>query len=421
MILNFAGDFDIVSMEIISKDIVIDVRNLLVELNVYKDLFSDGITADIILSDSRNLPLYLPLVGDEILNLIFNTPIDGKKSAEISFQLPIISLKRESLKERQQLLVLNCISKSMLESSKTTISKSYNGKLHSEIIKDIFDTYLNPHNLEVDIEPSKYAENLVIPRYKPFEAIRFITQRAISTNGTADFFFYEGRDSYKFKSLNTLYQQEPVATLSNNPAGLGFAVDLLKIINFNHEISFDTKKNVERGMLGSTVLSWDPDNKELVKTEFSYFDFFGRQAHLGNQKLVFDETELANPLNRIFFESVTTDTRSNEWRPQRQSSLQVINNNRIIVIVPGNTGLDVGEIVNFNIPSTEQHSGSILPQNDTRLSGKWLITSIRHKIDINNHVIVLDLAKESFGDKLLIGDRGKIQEALSPQNFNEFF
>lgn len=399
--IKHAGDFELVTMEISAKNSVVDVRHLLVELNIFQDLFADGITANVVLADSRNLPLHIPLIGDEILSIIFNTPTDLDKMSDVAFHLPIISLsKREQIKEKQQLLVLNCVSEPMLESAKTTISKSYKGKLHSEIVKDIFDTHINQFDLVVDIEPSKYTENLVIPNCKPFEAIRFITERAISSKGTADFLFYEGRDNYHFKSINTMLQQEPVMTLSTNPAGLGDTFNILKIMDYYHNVNYNMKTNVQRGMLGSTILSWDPDNKELVKKEFSYIKSFDKQSHLGKQKLVYDDTELSSPLNRLFFESITTDTRSDEWRAQRQSALQVINNNRVVVTLPGNTSLDIGLITNFNIPSMEEQDTSILQQNDTLLSGKWLITSIRHKVEPTAHTMVLDLAKESFDDKL---------------------
>ena len=70
--------------------------------------------------------------------------------------------------------------------------------------------------------------------------------------------------------------------------------------------------------------------------------------------------------------------------------------------VPGFTGLSVGEVIHFTHPSFKEQSNNSEKDNDPRLSGRYLITSIRHMVDLKvnkRHTMVLELVKDSFQQK----------------------
>ena len=65
-------------LELVTPTGVHDLQQLFVTMNIYEDLFSDHVTADILLNDSLNLPFKAPILGEEYLNFIaYNKSIDG--------------------------------------------------------------------------------------------------------------------------------------------------------------------------------------------------------------------------------------------------------------------------------------------------------------------------------------------------------
>ena len=71
--------------------------------------------------------------------------------------------------------------------------------------------------------------------------------------------------------------------------------------------------------------------------------------------------------------------------------------------MPGFTGISVGEVVHFTHPSFKEQKNSAEKDHDPRLSGRYLITSIRHMVDLKiqkRHTILLELVKDSFQMKL---------------------
>ena len=64
--LQYAGDISIEYIEIISsKHNSLNIRNQVVSINIYEDIFSPFITGTIVVKDALDLVNFFPLVGDE--------------------------------------------------------------------------------------------------------------------------------------------------------------------------------------------------------------------------------------------------------------------------------------------------------------------------------------------------------------------
>ena len=73
--LRTAGDVEIQKVEISgSSGLYIDIRDHIVALNIYEDIFAPFITGTILIYDTVDFTNFFPLIGDEVLNLIVSTP-----------------------------------------------------------------------------------------------------------------------------------------------------------------------------------------------------------------------------------------------------------------------------------------------------------------------------------------------------------
>ena len=66
--LQSPGDVDIQELFLVTaKGNYINLDSYLIEFNIYEDLFSNTLSGDIAISDSRNLIKELPIMGDEFI------------------------------------------------------------------------------------------------------------------------------------------------------------------------------------------------------------------------------------------------------------------------------------------------------------------------------------------------------------------
>ena len=90
-------------------------------------------------------------------------------------------------------------------------------------------------------------------------------------------------------------------------------------------------------------------------------------------------------------------------RGKRISQKAALSSIILEIKVPGFTGISVGEVVHFTHPSFKELKNSADKDSDPRLSGRYLITSIRHMVDLKiqkRHTMLLELVKDSFAQSL---------------------
>ena len=73
-ILQKAGDVIYNEVLLVTNGGIIDIRDFVVEINIYEDMFSPCLHGNVIIRDTQNLIEKVPLIGDEILTLDISTP-----------------------------------------------------------------------------------------------------------------------------------------------------------------------------------------------------------------------------------------------------------------------------------------------------------------------------------------------------------
>jgi len=83
------------------------------------------------------------------------------------------------------------------------------------------------------------------------------------------------------------------------------------------------------------------------------------------------------------------------YMPHRTAQLALANYNKIKITVPGNSQMSVGLTIDFSFLATSVTADDGQKVPDPFLSGKYLITAVRHVITNISHLTVLELCKES--------------------------
>lgn len=310
------------------KEELLDLRHVMVEFNVYHDLFAQGTKIEMLIEDSNGLIELVPIVGDESMILEFTDNSDDPFSMLYTFRVYKID-NRTKNDSRTESYLLHGITPETISNHRKMVSRSYTNLKASEVISQIYNEYLRPTASEygeamlesspsLSIQETKEKKAWVFPTQKPFEIIDYLCKEAEAKNENkkgSNFLFYETHKDNKewhFKTLDSLLQQKPFPkdtfyyapstvqarrSLSEKPSKsttrlVGGDFDdpieevyaYQKIEKFNMVGQFDALQNVRTGMYNNQVDSIDPIIKTFKSDVFLYEDDFDKLGHMQDQR-----------------------------------------------------------------------------------------------------------------------------------------
>jgi hypothetical protein len=393
------------------KKEVVDITDLVAEINVYEDMFSNVMNGNLLVIDAVGLISNLPIIGQEKVQFQISSEIWGTKS----FEFFIYSVtNREVENYATTNYQLNFVSIEAIENKTSLISKSYKGT-QGQIVKRIFEDTIESTKT-VSIENTNHNTSLIVPYWSAFEAINWISSKAMPSSGSrASFFFYENQDGFNFKSIDSLSQQESLGTLSYRDSNIASSTSIKDKINFagltieDYDVLEynDTLRALSSGLYGTTTYVKDVTKNEWYKQTWNYLPRFKDDKHLNKNAIVsksnafgIDNTKATSEVRLAYthdniFNNITDTFFPNEWVGSRISLLSQINATRLNISLPGHIAFSAGKTINLVFP---KNSGTSKGVNsiDPYLSGKYLITSVRHNFQLKFHRVSFEAIQESF-------------------------
>lgn len=416
--LRYAGDVNIEKVEIITpKGIYQNVRNQVIQLRIFEDIFSPFMTGAIVLKESFDLQSLLPLIGEEYIELKVTTPSLDKPITGL-FHIYKMSDKMV-LGDRAIGYELNFISAEALVDSNRKISKVFSGK-----ISDIVGTFVTDKvdGLEskkrFNVENTRNTIKYVSPYWSPVKNLTFLSENSISENQSPSFLFYENRDGFNFKSLETLYKSNVYQNFvmdkysrDSFPKGgnaLNIMEDYKRVGEIDFVESFNYMDRLRSGMYTSKLISYDSTKKTYTVKNFDVKNKFSKQIHL-NPNPLFSNKAIgrSNAKHILFpraFETFTSfgDTTNARIVQERISFLKMAEAQRVNITVPGRCDYTVGKVVELTLykkqpmQKRDRHEDLVDDVN----SGKYLIAAINHQIGAEGHTCYIELIKDSMKKKV---------------------
>lgn len=407
----YTGDFEIINLQVTTVDQQkYNVRFMMAELNIYEDIWNNQTTCDLLLDDAKNNIQNFPIFGFETLLVQFRTPT--KKIFSKTFRLVNIT-DRKLLKEREAGYLLHWVSMEAITNMKIRVSKSYKGKLISDIVTDLHNNFLEGGPIEV--EPTQYQHHIIIPKIFPCQAINWLATRANSAAYTgANYLYYEDNaqsgNQFHFVTMESRLSQKSAQTYKFQVADIrkdqpGYKPETLhtnhvsiQVYNFTH--FSDILENVQAGMYGNELITHSNSRKIWRDYTFDYPSTFDNYTHLYKTNLLFNpifQDNVPDSKLKLFTTGHDQDQYpflAEKWIPPRVSQLQQLENIKVTIQVPGDSERTVGQIIELNLPSPEPPINNI-QVDDKYYSGRYLIQSLRHKIDMEKYLTIMELVKDS--------------------------
>lgn len=419
-----------------SKGETYEFRFALLEFNYFEDIYSNFITGNILVNDSAGFLDTWGFNGNEYLTLSFSKPNFDDK-IEKTFRVFKVS-DRILAKDQNENYRLNFCSEEAVLSEQYRISKSYKNTKVSDIVKDILKNELlvglNKFK-EENIEETRGLRDLIMPNKKPLETLNWLTTQSISNeSGTigSSFLFFENFDGFNFKSLQSLFTGEVYASYNYEPKNIGQEVDadFRNVISYDVVSNFDVLKSINTGSYANRLITIDPIRQSYKVIDFDYDDYFPSAKKLNENKLMSDaknrKKDSLNKTPNCVLRLTTTNTGQSTFSPyvksrqpnikdvnieyivpNRIAQISQLNTNKYNLTVPGDPFLTVGKVITFNLPSVRtDENGRVL---DTIYSGKYLITALKHHIDVENRFYtVIEISKESSPNPLISADNNSV-------------
>ena len=173
--LQFAGEFFLDKCELISSaGIAADISKVIVEINLFEDIFANALTGSIIITDTNNLVDNMPLIGQEYISLKITTP--SMKQDAIDFTknvFCVFEISRTPASNSSEIIELKICSPELLRNHRTRVSKAYE-ETADQIVKSVMENekYLNTKK-DLFLEPTLGIRKILSPSFHPFHLIDF--------------------------------------------------------------------------------------------------------------------------------------------------------------------------------------------------------------------------------------------------------
>ena len=407
--LNSQYDYSLLELKIINAlGVAIDIDNVFEEINIYEDMFSNVINGDILINDSNSIINRLQIHGNEFLSIIFQTP--SLKKYEKVFRIYKVSNLNLRATSNANYRLHFC-SEEFFINQQYFISKSFKETRLSDVVKSIARNYLRISDTKLPndmIEPSTLLTSpeknpLIIPNMRPFEAINWVSSFTLSTyDMSPGFFFYENSDGYNFKSFSSIYNMPSKKTIYYSPKNevetetVGSKHDKLDEMEFKQ--LFDMLDSMNNGAFGSTIKKVDFLNR-TVETE--NFNLSQKTFKLLNNYLPYNyaKNRLGDSVNQSsafirMFPKFQGDLVS-KWLLVRASRIALLNSTKLHVDIPGDSSLSIGDIITLSIPQNTSETDTRNIKIDMMMSGRYLITGLRHQLLGNKYTCHAQLCKDS--------------------------
>ena len=378
-------------------------------ISYYESLFSPSVNVTIETTDVSGFVSREEIYGGQSIEIsikMFDPDIDDFKIKKNKHGLVVNSVKNVTMDFKESKSTLECVSKDFLRNEVARLNRRFTGNI-TEIVKKIMEEepkgIETTKDIEVDQATNSYTFCGNLKRSK--DTIQWLQPKAKSENQFG-FLFFEDYDGYKFKSIESLLKQEPFTDqpfeMSQASTSSRFAILDAVMVQTN-----DIFLNMRSGTYNN-----DTTYIDLISQTKSVDDFkIDNLKDLKNPpKLPDNLTDNTSRKMLRFDDPGVMQKGSKREEEQPKEELAKIQNqsyarNNLLfsqalkIKVSFNPSLRVGKIIEVRLPvDTDSSESGVKYQKLSKgdLSGKYLISELRHKVGSNKSSTHLTLVRDLF-------------------------
>jgi hypothetical protein len=399
-----------------NKATPIDLLGQTISFSIYEDVEEPSMLLEITLVDSLNLLQNYPIIGEEVIEVSFNTP--GRENVyKKSFYVYNVEGVSNNPNAKASTYTLKAVTPLHYFSSRFIIKKTYNNTV-DQIVRDIVNSATVSNGIgtsRIYTESTRGLVPIAIPSLTAFEAIDYVRQRAVSAEYPSGgvFLFFENQYGYQFRSIEGIISEgkKQIATKeftyapATNADKQRSQYSFRNILNFQNSSRFDSINKITSGTINNTVEAFNMLTKQTEVVRFNFAEKAKTFVSTDPKSRVPNSTgflERFNNTDKNYF-MAKDSSKGNDYLDSMYGSKNaysmLLNENVLRVLINGDSYISAGDVVKLNLPDT---SGTTEKKAGDRMnSGNYIITKLRHIISTEQgakpkHQIAFDCARMGY-------------------------
>ena len=419
----------------------IDLRGAIVAFSYFENVFSPMLTAQIIVATTGNVitdedgdktSIYngLPLRGGEKVSI--KIPANSGNNVDLEFteekgnELYVGSITNITIKAEKELFTLNLVSREAITNETQRVGKKFPvTEPISDSVKEIIKEYLLSEK-EVDVDETQNPYGFIGNLKKPFTIITWLAAKSVPGNvggesATAGYFFFETKEGYHFRSIDSLIAQPPYEieyTYSPNVVDNQDPDADFKILSYETTYNQNLIQNLERGAYCSYRMFYNPYSMSFTTPEQGLFQVSKsaeKMENLGKDFEVFlppvdkENKSLAEVPSRMITGVLDFGTlerkgsRQNkknadpmEYQSQSMMRYNTLFTQQVEATIPLNTNLCCGSVIKCKFAKITTDKTKVI---DDEQSGLYMIKELVHYYEGRGSFTKLKLIRDTMGKK----------------------
>ena len=411
------------------SDKAIDLSGGVVEFRYYESVLSNNVTATAVIVDSgyesegetikasKGVLDALPIRGGERADIVIEDNNENKLTFKPMKGLYVNRVRDADPGTSKDVFFVDFASKEYFANEQQRVIKRYEGKI-SNHVKEILNS-LGEVKIE-QIDNTSLTYNFIGNDRKPFYTCTWLASKAVPDKdvGTrAGFLFYQTRDGFNFRSIDKIFEEEPVKKYMFNNTGeppVGYDGNIL---DYSIDSDVDLKQNLTLGTYNSRAIYFNPFAMDYYVKEFKYKpDNVGKAGKYFAGDLVAKEfTQTPTRLmSHVFDVGAMPDGTGNEqleqWKKNSTSpnydaentmAQSVMRYNQMFTIktnitIAADFSIKAGDIIQCDFPEV---SGDRVKERNPQTGGIYMVASVCHRVTPRETFTRLALVRDSFGKK----------------------
>ena len=393
----------------------LEIKDLVISIDIYESLLSPYIKVELGITDASNLLETVPILGQEKVDLVL---LEGKTKIKKTFYVGSVANYIRA-NNQASMYTLKLITPEQLMNSLRLVSHAYTGKI-SDAVQGVMKDYLNKN---VDVTEDTVGNyKLVIPNWNPYQAIDWLTRKAMDKNQTPFAFYETFTGGHRLQSYTTLFNQKTYNKFVHK-GGTSASTDAAQLAaSYNVAIEYDirdysnTYKNTLRGAFGSAMHTVDISTRSYKLLKYDYLKDFDKKAHLDKVPFINKEFKVENkPLNEYDSVHYVANKNSKAWgtasynnynneaeftKLEADAYVYQLGLTTLNMVVRGRTDLYPGKIIEFEVDRDRPSIYGVAKDSNEYISGRYLVMHTHHKMVDGKYTIIMDVVRDSLGKKV---------------------
>ena len=410
----------------------VDISASVSEFRFFESVISNVITATAAIIDT-GVRLDKNAAGDEGGSIIDALPLRGGERAdihivdaqdnELKLELYVNRVRNAAPGTQQELFFIDFSTKEYFANEQYRVTQRFKDAPISTHVSEIAGA-LGIGTIDIDNTAGNY--NFYGNDRKPFYILTWLATKAIPSSagtgsgisGAAGYMFYQTRDGYFFKSIDSLLKQTTTRKYIYNNTNIMPDGYNGKILKYDINLDVDVQQNLALGVYNNRTIFFDPYSFSYVVQDFSIDEQKGKIDTAGsivasesiNPGLLTTPTRLMSSVLDVGWNQPGVGDEQieakdgQETKPNDNTTKNLVQSimryNQLFTVqteitIPGQFDVKAGEMINCTFPEISREKDKI--NNET--SGDYLVAHVCHRTTPRDTFTSLTLVRDSYGAK----------------------